>query len=69
MLHFAKNSFAGGKSVKWVPIVKKHENKKVDRKSVEFVCFVLNVTKIPHKIKTCSLVFYGKAYKIDTHKK
>ena len=34
------------------PHCKKHENKKVDGKSVEFVCFALNVTKIPHKIKT-----------------
>ena len=31
------------------PHCKEHENKKVDRKSVEFVCFVLNVAKIPHK--------------------
>ena len=45
------------------PHCKQHENKKVDKKSVEFVCFVLNITKIPHKKKPCSLVFYGKAYK------
>ena len=51
------------------PHCKQHENKKVDKKSVEFVCFVLNITKIPHKKKPCSLVFYEKAYKIDTHKK
>ena len=31
------------------PHCKQHENKKVDKKSVEFVCFVLNITKIPHK--------------------